>query len=228
MAVDNLLCDEDLPFAQPLDRDGRLVAFSIEEAKQFARYFRGRGCADSLVRDIERAMVRHARKGWRFVMVNPSDLEDATLLMLRMKRSRHCLAIYMVMIANLKFGSSECELSQQEIAEVVGIPPCNASSCMVQMSRAGLICSRGRHGAGKRWYVSPASCWQGDEMERRRAIADFKKMLVEQEEGRRRRRRPGPRSRADKQLDADIVDLQASFDARAREAAAGKCDRELL
>ncbi len=208
----------------PLDRYGRSLKIGIEEAEQFRKYFLARGKDPRLCDEIQWAMTRFVKRDWNFVMVNAEDLEESTLLLLKMDRSKHCQAIYTICIANLEFASPRVGLDQQEIAAKIGITTSNASACMVQMQKAGLITSQGRHGTGKRWFVSPASCWIGDEITRRVELANFREMIVREEQDRKTRRKTGPRSKADLKLDADVIDIQAGFDAKHRQNAVKKCD----
>src|SRR4051794_19802836 len=106
-----------------------------------------------LVATVERALA--ARRGWRFVMVEPHlYAEVAAYLDQHSRRPRKAVQLWARLFTALPPDSNEVLLSRAELAQMVGVGPAAVSEIMGELEAVGAVYRR-KEGRGVRYFVNP-------------------------------------------------------------------------
>ena len=106
-----------------------------------------------LVATVERELV--ARRGWRFIMVEPYlNAAVVTYLSTYSRRPLKAVQLWARLFAVLPHESNEVQASRTELGRLVGIRPSEVSEIMGELEEVGAIYRR-REGRSIRYFVHP-------------------------------------------------------------------------
>jgi DNA-binding transcriptional ArsR family regulator len=109
---------------------------------------------EPLVEAVERKLS--ARRGWRFIMVEPVLYADIVAWLARHSRRKlRAIELFTRLFSVLPPDSNEVTATREELAKIVGITPRAVSEIMGELEEIGAVYRR-RHGREVRYFVNPS------------------------------------------------------------------------